>query len=72
MPSGTASHAGDKIAAFIARLLSINPAPQSLATLAAHFTGRGKWKTRLPQILDTLVALGRARKTGDQLYGSER
>lgn len=30
--------------------------------LAEHFTGRGPWKKRLPQILDTLEALGRANK----------
>jgi len=29
--------------------------------LALRFTGRGPWKKRLPQILDTLAALGRAR-----------
>jgi len=27
-----------------------------------HFTGRGPWKKRMPQILDTLEAVGRARK----------
>ncbi len=32
------------------------------ADIAAHFTGCGPWKRRLPQIIDTLVALGRARK----------
>jgi hypothetical protein len=31
------------------------------AEVAACFTGRGPWKRRLPQIIDTLVALGRAR-----------
>lgn len=34
----------------------------SEADIAAHFSGRGPWKRRLPQIIDTLVALGRARK----------
>ncbi len=29
--------------------------------LAAHFTSRGRWRERLPTILDALVALGRAR-----------
>lgn len=38
--------------------------PQSLDTIAARFSGRGK-KARLPQILDTLAALGRARRMDD-------
>lgn len=29
--------------------------------LAGHFSGRGRWRDRLPTLLDTLVALGRAR-----------
>lgn len=32
-----------------------------LEELAKHFTGRGRWRDRLPTLLDTLVALGRAR-----------
>ncbi len=32
--------------------------------IAAHFTGKGRWRERLPTLLDTLVALGRATKTG--------
>jgi hypothetical protein len=35
------------------------------ASLASHFTGRGAWKSRLPQILATLEALGRARRVKD-------
>jgi hypothetical protein len=35
-----------------------------VATLEAHFKGRGPWKKGLPLILDTLAALGRAR--GDE------
>lgn len=31
------------------------------ATLNERFTGRGPWKKRLPQILQTLEAVGRAR-----------
>lgn len=30
--------------------------------LAGHFNGRGRWRDRLPTLLDTLVALGRARE----------
>lgn len=29
--------------------------------LAEHFSGRGRWRDRLPTLLDTLVAIGRAR-----------
>jgi hypothetical protein len=32
-----------------------------LDAVAGHFTGRGRWRDRLPVLLDTLVALGRAR-----------
>ena len=35
------------------------------AALAERFTGRGQWKKRLPQILQTLEALGRARREGE-------
>jgi hypothetical protein len=36
------------------------------ADLAERFTGRGPWKRRLPQILRTLEALGRARCEGER------
>jgi hypothetical protein len=44
----------------LAQLLSANP--QSQSTLAAQITGKGPWKKRLPDLLQTLVALGRARE----------
>jgi hypothetical protein len=47
--------------AAIARILAESPAPLDEAGLAEHFAGKGPWKKRLPQLLDTLVALGRAR-----------
>ncbi|CAB1369803.1 class I SAM-dependent DNA methyltransferase [Denitratisoma oestradiolicum] len=47
--------------AAVADLLASSPGPLSLEDIATRFTGRGKWKARLPQILDTLAALGRAR-----------
>jgi hypothetical protein len=37
--------------------------------LAARFTGRGPWKKRLSQLLETLLALGRARKVGEGYAG---
>jgi len=49
-----------------ARILREAPAPLSEAEIAARFAGRGPWKKRLPQLLETLVALGRARVTGDR------
>ncbi len=36
-----------------------------LDELAAHFSGRGRWRDRLPTLLDTLVALGRLRLNAD-------
>ncbi len=36
------------------------------ADMAERFTGRGPWKKRLPQILQTLEALGRARREGER------
>lgn len=37
------------------------PAPLDLEQLAAHFIGRGPWKKRLPDIVDSLAALGRVK-----------
>lgn len=47
--------------AAVARVLAEARAPLAEADLAARFTGKGPWKKRLPQLVDTLVALGRAR-----------
>ena len=47
--------------AALADLLATSPVPLAEATLADRFTGRGPWKKRLPQILQTLEAVGRAR-----------
>ena len=56
----------------MARVLGTDSAALSLDAIAAQFSGRGKWKARLPQILDTLVALGRARRLDDGRFGAER
>lgn len=37
--------------------------PLTLDDLAAHFTARGRWRDRLPIIVETLEAIGRARRT---------
>jgi hypothetical protein len=47
--------------AAVAGVLAASAAPLDLAALAGCFTGKGPWKKRLPQLLDTLAALGRAR-----------
>jgi hypothetical protein len=47
----------------VAELLARLPGAVSEAALAEHFTGRGPWKKRLPSILQTLEALGRAQDT---------
>jgi len=35
-----------------------------LSAIEAGFKGKGPWKKGLPRILDTLEALGRARREG--------
>ena len=47
--------------ALLARLLATTT-QQSEAAIAAQITGKGLWKKRLPDLLQTLVALGRARQ----------
>jgi len=49
----------------VADLLAATPAALTEAALADRFTGRGPWKKRLPQILHTLEAVGRARAMAD-------
>lgn len=38
--------------------------PMTLSDVEGRFTARGRWRDRLPTILDTLEALGRARGRG--------
>jgi hypothetical protein len=54
----------DQLAA-VARILADTATAQTEAQLAAHFTGKGRWKSRLPDILEALAALGRARRVED-------
>jgi hypothetical protein len=44
----------------VASVLAEVRGPQTEDDLAARFAGRGRWRERLPKILDMLVALGRA------------
>lgn len=47
----------------VVQVLAEARAPLPQTAIEARFTGRGLWKKRLPQLLDTLVAVGRARPT---------
>jgi hypothetical protein len=51
----------------VASALTSAASPQSSDDIAARFTGRGP-KQRVPQLLDMLAALGRAREVGDGRY----
>ena len=51
----------------VAEVLAAGRAPLEENAIAACFTGRGVWKKRLPQIIDTLVAVGRVRRGKDGL-----
>ena len=51
--------------AAVARVLADCAAPQAIDDIAARFSGKGPWKKRLPQLLDTLAALGKARGLED-------
>ncbi|MEI2678906.1 MAG: hypothetical protein V9G29_14185 [Burkholderiaceae bacterium] len=54
----------------VAQFLSASPAPLPLATIEASFKGKGPWKKGLPRILDTLEAVGRARRDSAGWRGS--
>jgi len=55
----------------VADALSSSPIPLSVEQLASRFNGRGPWKKRLPQLLDMLVALGKAQAQNDH-YSANR
>jgi hypothetical protein len=59
-PTGLA----DQIKA-VADALTVAGTSLDIDGLAARFTSRGRWRERLPTILDALVALGRARTQED-------
>jgi hypothetical protein len=46
----------------VADVLSSATRPLTQQDIETHFTARGRWRARLPVILETLVALGRARR----------
>ena len=47
----------------VAEVLAASPHALSLLDLEVRFKARGRWRDRLPTILDTLEALGRARRS---------
>ena len=53
----------------VAEVLARARGPLALDAIAAHFTGRGRWRDRLPELLDTLTALGRAHRSADTWRG---
>ena len=54
----------------VAELLAASPQPLALADIEARFQARGRWRERLPVILDTLAALGRARAVAGDAAGA--
>ena len=46
----------------VAEVLAASPRALALPELEARFNARGRWRERLPTILATLEALGRARQ----------
>ena len=53
----------------VAAVLASRPGAMTVANIEAHFISRGAWKKSLPRILETLEALGRARREGDGWRG---
>jgi hypothetical protein len=45
----------------VAEVLAATPVPLAVPDIEARFSARGRWRERLPTILNTLEALGRAR-----------
>lgn len=52
----------------VADVLASAGQPLMLDSIAGHFSARGRWRDRLPTILETLEALGRVRKTQGGLW----
>ena len=46
----------------VAEVLAGSGRPLTIGDIEARFSARGRWRDRLPTILDTLEALGRARQ----------
>ncbi|MHB1200810.1 MAG: hypothetical protein ACYCZ6_14880 [Polaromonas sp.] len=53
----------------VAQVLASHTGALTPAAIEARFKGRGAWKKSLPRILETLEALGRARREGNGWRG---
>ena len=53
------------ISRLVAAVLAASATALPLTAIEARFKGRGPWKKSLPRILETLEALGRARREGE-------
>ncbi|MDD5324610.1 MAG: class I SAM-dependent DNA methyltransferase [Polaromonas sp.] len=53
----------------VAQVLASHASALTLADIEARFKARGAWKKSLPRILETLEALGRARREGEGWRG---
>jgi len=51
-------------------VLADTGAPLTESDIAARFTDRGAWRRRLPQLLEMLAALGRARELPGGRYSA--
>jgi len=54
----------------VADVLTAAQTPLTEDAIADRFTGRGPWKRRLPQIVEMLVSVGRARRVGAGVIAS--
>ena len=52
----------------VAGAISGSRQPMTLDAITKSFSGKGRWKERVPMILDTLESLGRIRRIGDHSW----
>ncbi|MBI4294173.1 MAG: class I SAM-dependent DNA methyltransferase [Betaproteobacteria bacterium] len=53
----------------VAEVLAGARAPLADTAIAERFSGRGRWRERVPQIVETLVSVGRARRVPEGVIG---
>ncbi len=56
----------------VAAVLSTSGRSLDLDEVAGHFSGRGRWRDRLPTLLDTLVSIGLAREVDGKWVDARR
>ncbi|MFC7462200.1 class I SAM-dependent DNA methyltransferase [Hydrogenophaga defluvii] len=54
----------------VAQVLAGSPSPLAVPAIESHFKGKGPWKKGLPRILETLEALGRARRADGERWAA--